>query len=406
MTSTAPLLFAATTLLALMAASAPDLGISLTAPCFGLLALERLTRRSAPSGAPVHLALASLFVAGCGLSLAARVWGGDAGELARGDLLLLVRFGYWAAVLALTADALARAPWTPRLAHWAAVCAAGLAALRLLDGLFQGGLHHEPRWLSQNDYGLRFSLFIPFLIGSIVGARRGASAGWTLALAGALAVVLLNGSRSAWVTVALASGVILAIHWLAGRLRIGALAGLAATLACCAALPWLASGPLRGRLQARWDTLSRLETDKPVLTRKLLVEKGLLLFDQRPLFGQGLGGFSRSRVRLVSSQEAWLTDADLSSRSAHNAYVKVLAETGLAGALPLLALLGWLALRGGAAAVRLTRRGHCWAATAYGSFLAVSAHLWTLSGLTGTEPWFIYGWVAAAIVRDQAEGRA
>ena len=403
--STAPLLFAATAMLALMVSSAPGLGVSFAAPCFGLLAVERLLARERRPLGPTG-AFAGMFVAACALSLAAPLWSGRAASVAGADVLLLARTAYWAAVLALTADALARAEWTPRLALWAAGLAVALAALRLTDGWMQGGLQRPPRWLSQNDYGLRFSLFTPFLVGAALVWRRARSAAWLAALAVVLTVALLNGSRSAWAAALLGGAAVAAIHWFAGRLRLAPTIALTAALAAGAALPWTLSDPVRRGFEARLSTLSRLETDKSVRTRRLLVEKGLLLFERQPLLGHGLGSFSKSEVRLATLDAAWLTDDDLNARSAHNSYIKVLAETGLAGSLPLLGLLGWLAARGLPAAVRLTRQGQAWAAAAYGSFVAVSAHLWTLSGLTGTEPWFIYGWVAAAILRDRDQPRA
>jgi len=58
-----------------------------------------------------------------------------------------------------------------------------------------------------------------------------------------------------------------------------------------------------------------------------------------------------------------------------------------------------LALAGLPAAVNQARAGESWALPAYASFIALSLHLWTLSGLTGTLPWFVYGLIAALIDR-------
>jgi hypothetical protein len=69
--------------------------------------------------------------------------------------------------------------------------------------------------------------------------------------------------------------------------------------------------------------------------------------------------------------------------------------------LPLAAL--WLALGVGGfgAALKLTLAGEGWAAPVYASLLGMSLHLWTISGLTGTAPWFVYGLAAAVIERGR-----
>jgi len=399
----APLFIAATFGLALDTSFSPGSWVSPATPCFGLIAVERLLRgeRFVSSA---HLALAVLFLAGCGASLAAGVWSGRSGAIASDEAVLLLRFCFWVGVFLLTADALSRAHWTPRLAVWTAVAAVALALLRLVDGLVAGGLHAEPDWLSQNAYGARFSLFTPFLAAAAIGARPGRALVWSAALLGVLAVVFLNGSRSAWITAALGIGLVVVIHTLAGRLRAAPAAAVAFSLLALAALPLAAPQPLRAKIAARIATLGRLDADKPLLTRQLVVEKGLLLFAAEPWTGRGLGRFSKSEVAIVTSEQAWLTDRDLNQRSAHNGYIKALAETGLAGFLPLALLLTLLAVKGLPAAVRLTRRGDPWAAGAYASFAAVAVHLWTLSGLTGTAPWFCFGWTAAVILRSRRGG--
>lgn len=398
MTGAAPLWIAATAALALAPAVGPAGWVSATAPCFGWIALERLLRGE-PFEVRAHTVLAALFLAGCAASLAVGLWSGAAGAIAADEALLLLRFCFWVGVFLLTADLLSRAAWTPRLALWTALAAVALALMRLADGFLGGGLQTEGRWLSQNAYGARFSLFAPFLAAAAVGARGVSLLLWTGALLGVLAVVLVNGSRTAWFTTLLGVGLVLLIHGLAGRLRAFALVGVAAALAGCVALPLVGPQPLRAGLLQRLETLGSLDQDKPVLTRRLIARKGLAMFVAEPWTGRGLGRFSKTEVAVVTADEGWLTDRDLNQRSAHNGYIKALAETGIFGFLPLAGLLGWLALGGLPAAVRLTQRGEPWAAGAYGSFAAVGLHLWTLSGLTGTAPWFCFGWTAAAILR-------
>jgi O-antigen ligase len=404
--STAPLFFVATAALALTPGAgplaAPETWISLTAPCFALIGLERLVRRERLQWR-AHSVLTLLFLIGCGGSLAVGLWSGESGSIAADEALLLLRFAFWGGVFLLTADLLSRAEWTPKLALGAAAAAIGLALMRLTDGALAGGLQAEGRWLSQNAYGARFSLFVPFLAAAALGARGISALFWSGGLLAVLGVVFLNGSRSAWFTALLGVGLAAAIHGVAGRLRPAGIAVVIGALLFCAALPVWGPPSVRVALQNRIATLGRLDQDKPVRTRQLVVRKGLLMFQAEPWTGRGLGRFSKTDIALATSEEPWLTDRDLNQRSAHNGYIKILAETGLMGFLPLLGLMAWLALRGLPAAVALTRRGESWAAGAYGSFAAVALHLWTLSGLTGTAPWFCFGWVAAMALRHRGE---
>ena len=152
----------------------------------------------------------------------------------------------------------------------------------------------------------------------------------------------------------------------------------------------------------RWGTLYRLQSDKPFQTRLALVEKGLRLFESRPFFGVGLGRFTAERVDLDSSRTPWASAEEINSRSPHNAYVKVLAETGLAGTLPLVAMLAVLIITGVPASMALARSGETWSLAVMASLAGMCLHLGTLSGLTNTAPWFIFGLAAAAIERSRA----
>jgi len=88
------------------------------------------------------------------------------------------------------------------------------------------------------------------------------------------------------------------------------------------------------------------------------------------------------------------------NKSSHNSYISFLAENGLLGSLPFGFLLLTLMLRGYQAASALARHDQIWALGIYAGFLGMSVHLWSLSGLTGTAPWFVYGLVAAMIVLE------
>jgi O-antigen ligase len=176
------------------------------------------------------------------------------------------------------------------------------------------------------------------------------------------------------------------------------LAGAALCLITLALLPVHMLQPVSDR----FSTLERLDRDKSYTTRQVLLRKTADLFAANPLLGVGSGHFRGIRApmeipRLLPARN----EAGLNRRSAHNAYAAVLAESGLAGMLPLAALLSVLAWQGWRAA-RLRAPQESWVIAVYASFIALSIHLCTVAGLTGTAPWFVYGVVAALIHSREA----
>jgi O-antigen ligase len=381
-------------LLALSPGKLPAFGVSATAPLFAWIALEAAARGTLLP-ATRWTALAAAFWFGLFCSLAFNVTFGDLGAVGWTEVILLLRYGFWMAVFLVTAAVTARARWVSRLTAWLAVAAVALSVLRLANAAVGSGL-----WMHQNEYGLRFSAFLPFL------AAGGLMSGAGIPVAIGAAAVLLNGSRSSWVALAAALGALLFVRMLAGqsvRKPVLALAGVPVALAATA---WFAPAALSRPVAARWESFAHLATDKPFQARLALVEKGARLFAAQPLFGAGLGRFDMERVELAGARAPWTNDAVFNHRSSHNAYVGLLAETGLAGAVAFAALLALLLGTGARAAYRLTRRGEAWAGPVWASALALSVHLWALAGLTGTLPWFVFGLTAGMIERERLGTRA
>jgi O-antigen ligase len=171
------------------------------------------------------------------------------------------------------------------------------------------------------------------------------------------------------------------------------LAGAALSVMALSLLPAQVLQPVRDR----FVTFEQLDRDKSYATRQILLRKTADLFSANLLLGVGTGHFRGTRAPieippLLQARNA----ADLNRRSAHNAYAAVLAESGLVGALPLSVLLGLLAWRGWRTVCRRAP-AESWVIPVYASFIAMSVHLWTVAGITGTTPWFLYGFVAALI---------
>jgi hypothetical protein len=379
-------------LLALSTGKLPYFTVSATAPLFGWILFEAAaagTLRPPPRWA----ALAALFWFALFCSLAANVVLGELGSLGGQELVLLTRYGFWMAVFVTTAAITATASWTPRLAGWLAATAVALALMRLADAAVGG-----PAWLDQNEYGLRFSAFTPFLLAASLGVRGGAAAA-ELALTSA--ALLYNGSRSCWIALAAAMAALLLLRFATCRSVRGPALALTLAAASLAVLAWLGPADWSRAVRERWESFERLATDKPFQTRLALIEKGAQLFAQKPVFGAGLGRFGLERVELAAARTPWTNDAVFNQRSSHNSYLSLLAETGLAGSVAFAALLAPLLIGGARAAFRLARRGDEWAGGVWASALAVSIHLWALAGLSGTLPWFVFGLTAGMIERER-----
>ncbi|MEZ5392215.1 MAG: O-antigen ligase family protein [Bryobacterales bacterium] len=202
---------------------------------------------------------------------------------------------------------------------------------------------------------------------------------------------------------ALASCCLLALRAAAGRNPFRPAFALATALMLLATAFWLSPRAWTRPVEQRVASMAALDTDKPFRTRLALVRKGVQLFRAQPIFGAGLGRFDLERVELATSDTPWTNRTVLNQRSSHNAYLSLLAETGLTGALSFAVLLGALLMQGAVAAYRLTRRGEAWAGGVWASTIAISLHLWTLSGLTGTLPWFVFGLMAGTIERARQE---
>jgi O-antigen ligase len=387
-------------------ADVPGWGISLSTPIFCFLALDLVSRRDAAGRRPYTkwIVLAALFWLGQFFSIAGNVLAGELSEVSPGDILHLVRFAYWMTVFVVITVLLSwldRGPWLCRLLANALMA---LGALRLAEALGLGTWGYAKAVLyTPNGYGLIFSTFTPFLLWSVLAETGWRRVWFGFGLAIAVLAIAGNGSRSSWVAVTL--GVLIVAFWFAAsqpralrRLMPVLLAGVALSLIALLSLP----ADMLRPVSDRFSTVERLDRDKSYAIRQVLLRKAADLFSANPLLGVGSGRFRATHAPMeIPRLLSFRNEADLNRRSAHNAYAAVLAESGLVGALPLAGLLYVLAWQGWRAA-RLRAPQESWAIAVYASFIAMSAHLCTVGGLTGTAPWFLYGVVAALIHSREA----
>lgn len=392
--------------LALPLYDVPLWGISLSAPVLLFVAVEVATGQIRVSFARHQqwLVLAGLFWLGCAASLVGnQIWGSQRAIVAA-ETIMLVRWGYWMVAFAVTVALCSNREFRSRVCVALGLGVIVLAALRIGEAVLLGRWSHEDsRLLSPNAYGWQFSAFAPYALALpavLKGDRR------RLCLAGAAVLALawvVNGSRGSWVALSAGMALFIGLCSLNPRAfrRYGS--GLAVTLALAGGTIWFGRGAWVAAVAERARSFEELEYDKSYATRQVMIEKGLKLFSESPVFGAGVSRFRSTRAEL---ERPWLLRSlgqeSLNVKSSHNSYISVLAETGLAGAVPLAMLLVGLGVRGLRTAVRAARMGDIWPVAIFVSFVSMSLHLWVLSGLTGTAPWFIYGLVAATTARVEA----
>lgn len=86
-----------------------------------------------------------------------------------------------------------------------------------------------------------------------------------------------------------------------------------------------------------YEDASSFDTDRSSLTRKAMVEKGLVLFSENIFFGIGLNNFTKVEAEIEGNFKGseFVIGKDIFERtSSHNSYINILAEGGLFLAIP------------------------------------------------------------------------
>lgn len=382
----------------------PFLGISLSAPLMFLIALEVFLRPPAPWLREYRRWVLLAGAMWAGIFTSAVVNGLTSGGIRfeKASALEVFHFGYWLGVVFLvTVYLVSYMELGPRVTRAVAAAVVLTALLRWYEAIAFGkiGAWTGPRFFTQNGYGWLFSTFTPFLYALLVDPKT--KRRW-LAAAGILTIwsaAAINGSRGSWV--GLAGGLLL---FLLLYLRVNPthIKGVAVIILVCAGflgLITLAPDQVVAAVSQRYATFQRIEEDKTYMARRLMVQKGLRLFQQSPLVGVGPARWTREYVPLDIPEwiGGWRSEASYQRKSSHNSYVSLLAETGLAGTIPFALLLLTLVWKGYGAAITLARQGQLWALGVYTAFIGMSMHFGVFAGLTGTSAWVVYGLVGGLI---------
>jgi O-antigen ligase len=379
----------------------PLLGLSLTAPIFFLISLEVFFR---PPEAWLEryrrwVRWGLLVWTGILLSVVGTIFWSRGENFSFISLLYLVRYAYWLLVFVVTCYFVSRLRLGQRTVSILALGILALALLRWFEAVFLGNIGFDsiPTFLTQNNYGFQFSMFVPMaLVWLVSGRSRLWGIAAMLVIWGAVAI---NASRSAWITAVVGYLLFLWMYLRSGQGRSRGMVAVMLLLGLFFFAVVVSPQRVMTPLNERLATLERLENDKSYATRQLMIQKGWHLFMENPFFGVGIGRFRQTEAPLELPQILrGVRNRNYNAISSHNSYIQWLAETGVVGSIPYATMLVFLCIVGYRSVMRFARRGEIWAICVYTSAVCMSVHLWSISGITNTSVWFIYGLLGAIII--------
>lgn len=380
----------------------PLLGLSVSAPLFFIIAASAVFKPpySWLKQNQTWIMFSALLILGIFMSTTLNGVLSFGEEFDSGEVASLLQYAYWIIVFTITSHFAAQKNVLKNLASIFAWSVLILSLLRWGEAIFFGRLGAGADLiLTQNSYGFQFSTFSPFLLLKVFETKGKERFWWLLSLVVCLGAIALNGSRGSWISIAIGFGFIFLILISFKPKRFGGL--IFALLFLIGAILALANifPQIRGVVEQRYNTFENLEEDKSVLIRELMVQKGIRLFKESPLFGVGAGRFTKETILLdLPKQLSYATQNDYNRKSAHNSYIQFLAEFGLAGAIPFGVLLLILLINGITSTVIELRIGEMLSLAVLFSFIQMSIHMWVITAITNTCTWFIYGLVAAMIM--------
>ena len=384
----------------------PFLGLSISAPIFFLLTVHIVTKRGISFRGKYGLLawLAGLTWLGITVSAIANGLISAGVNFNRQGAVMIVRYAYWITVMVITAYIASQAGMLKRIVRWLGWGGLILAFLRWSEVLIFAniGAWTGTRFTTQNNYGLLFSIFSPFLLIRTVdhrGAKRLLSLLGYLLLLGAVAI---NGSRGSWVAVSTGLALMLLMLALTQRKRLVGVLLLLSLLIAIGGVVFSSVPALYEPVMQRFDTMDSLEADKSYQIRVLMNQKSLRLFYDSPVFGVGVTRFRQVSVPLeIPRLLRYAPQEHFDVKTPHNSFLSFLAENGLMGALPLGILLIFLGVRGGMATLKGIKSHQYFLAAVFLAFVQMSMHMWAINNFGNTAPWFIYGLMGAVIVGSE-----
>jgi O-antigen ligase len=231
-------------------------------------------------------------------------------------------------------------------------------------------------YMDPNFLGAHLVLAALAALASAGNARRWPL--WTAAAAGMFGIVALTYSRSAWLEAAVGIAALLVIG--TRRVRVATL--VVAIAAVLAGTVLLGPSLVTGRALSIFETGAGSSN----ATRILMVRSTLTMIAERPVFGTGLKAFE------VAYPDYVLPGADPSITHPHQVALALVAETGIAGAVALVAL----AITGVRAMVRARRGGSAAGAAATVGVLVLGVGSFFQYFLYFELAWLFAGLLAAS----------
>lgn len=150
-----------------------------------------------------------------------------------------------------------------------------------------------------------------------------------------------------------------------------------------------------------YETDKVQKEDRSYLTRRLMIEKGLTLYESSPVFGIGLNNFVGSEVEFkgdFDGSEFVINKDKNNDISAHNSYITLLAEGGLVQLVCLLLIQAFILLNFifGYNTRAPLENAFMWA------FMAVVIHLYFITGIVNVYVWFLFGICLNIITRKSS----
>jgi O-antigen ligase len=139
-----------------------------------------------------------------------------------------------------------------------------------------------------------------------------------------------------------------------------------------------------------YNTENVIEQDRSYLVRRAMVEKGLNIYDEHPLFGIGLNNFTNYEVELQGNfegSEYVINKGKINETSSHNSYINLLAEAGLFGIVPFLLFLIIVIVRVGFKFRNMPGQAQ---AVCVG-FFGLLIHFYFINAIVNVFAWFAIG---------------
>jgi len=140
--------------------------------------------------------------------------------------------------------------------------------------------------------------------------------------------------------------------------------------------------------------------DRSLLTRRLMVEKSLLIYNDHPLTGVGLNNFSNFDVGFQGDFEGGhyvVNKAGMNDKSAHNSYASILGEGGLLMFIPFIMLILYNLYH----FIRYFNERTAMINAYYWAFISACIHMYFVSAILNVYTWFLIGIVTAHSIRSK-----